>query len=345
MTATYVVLAYMFIGVTLYALLAGADFGAGVWDLLAGNATRGRRTRELIAHVIGPVWEANHVWLIFILVILWTGFPKAFGPIMSTLYIPLTFAAIGIMFRGAGFAFRKEVVTTEQQRIFGATFAFASLLTPFFLGTFVGGIVSGRVPADGTGRDIWSSWWNPTGILAGVIAVLTCTYLASVFLCRDAQRNGLFDLTEQFRTRALGVGIITGTVAIAGMLVLREDAQPLYRGLTSEALPLVGLSVLCGTSSLALLWIRHFVWVRVTAALAVVSILWAWAVAQYPYIIEDELTIRAASGDIDTMRAVAWSLTLGGLVLIPSLVYLGLLLRRGSLTAVDGVDTEVAPQR
>src|SRR5256885_7479848 len=146
MTAAQATLAVMWLGLTLYALFAGADFGAGFWDLLAGDAQRGRPQRDLIDHVIGPVWEANHVWLIFVLVLLWTAFSPVFAAVMSTLYIPLTLAALGIIGRGAAFAFRKASDQLGQQRLFGATFALSSVLTPFFLGTVAGGIASGRVP-------------------------------------------------------------------------------------------------------------------------------------------------------------------------------------------------------
>src|SRR5919205_2663554 len=153
--------AVLFVGVVAYAVLGGADFGAGFWDLTAGGADRGRRPRHLVDEALAPVWEANHVWLIFCLVMLWTAFPRAFAAITTTLYVPLGLAALGIVVRGSGFAFRKVFVRTEQQRVVGAAFAVSSVLTPFFLGTVAGGIASGRVPAAGHGDGV-TSWLNPT---------------------------------------------------------------------------------------------------------------------------------------------------------------------------------------
>src|SRR5262249_50147777 len=154
-------------------------------------------------HSVAPVWEANHVWLIFVLVVLWTAFPRAFGPIMSTLAMPLTLAAIGIILRGSAFAFRKASTLVETRRLFGAVFALSSVLTPFFLGAVVGGVASGRVPATGTGSLV-HSWWNPTSMLGGALAVVVCAFLAAVYLSADADARGLPKLTDYFARRAIG---------------------------------------------------------------------------------------------------------------------------------------------
>src|SRR6476620_5028635 len=176
----------LFFGVTAYALFGGADFGAGFWDLVAGGAQRGERPRALIDHSIGPVWEANHVWLIFSLVVLWTGFSVASASIMITLFVPLTLAALGIVLRGSSFAFRKSVFRTRDQRNFGAAFALSSVLVPYCMGAVAGAIASGRVPSGGEAGDPWSSWINPTSILGGVLAVCVAAYLAGFFLVSDA---------------------------------------------------------------------------------------------------------------------------------------------------------------
>src|SRR3990172_7681984 len=220
----------MWVGVTLYTVFGGADFGAGVWDLLAGRAEPGRPRRALIEQSIGPVWEANHVWLIFVLVFLWTGFPRAFAPLASTMLIPLTAAALGIILRGSGFAFRKTVTTLPLERLFGATFAASSLLTPFFLGAIAGGVASGRIPAAGAG-DLVGSWWNPTSMLGGALAVTSCAFLAASFLAADSVRSGMDAEAEWFRERALVVGILAGLIAMSGILVLRSDAPTLFHGL------------------------------------------------------------------------------------------------------------------
>ena len=174
----------LFAAITMYAIFGGADFGAGLWDLVAGGTKRGERPREVIDHSIAPVWEANHVWLIFVFVLLWTCFPEAYASITLTLFVPLTLAALGIVLRGASFAFRKAVFRTRDRRNFGAAFAISSVLVPYCLGAVVGGIASGRVPAGGKAGDPWDSWVNPTSILGGVLAVCVTAYLAAFFLVR-----------------------------------------------------------------------------------------------------------------------------------------------------------------
>src|SRR5215212_5491255 len=178
----------LFIAVTAYAVFGGADFGAGFWDLTAGGPERGERPRAVIDHSIGPVWEANHVWLIFSLVVLWSGFSEAFASITLTLFVPLTLAALGIVLRGSSFAFRKAVLRTRDRRNFGAAFAISSVLVPFFMGTVAGAIASGRVPAGGQAGDPWSSWVNPTSMLGGVLAVAMCVFLGATYLVWDARR-------------------------------------------------------------------------------------------------------------------------------------------------------------
>ncbi len=177
--------AILWTGATLYAVFGGADFGAGLWDLIAGDAEKGERPRARIQRSLTPVWEANHVWLIFILVVLWTAFPEAFGALMSTLYVPLALAAFGIVLRGAGFAFRKSIESLQARRAMGAAFALSSVLTPFFMGTVVGAVAAGNVPAEGNG-DAFSSWLAPLPLLTGALFVATGAYLAAVFLVVDA---------------------------------------------------------------------------------------------------------------------------------------------------------------
>ena len=220
----------LFVGVTAYALFGGADFGAGFWDLIAGGADRGERPRALVDHSIGPVWEANHVWLIFCLVVLWTAFSEAFASIMLTLFVPLTLAALGIVMRGSSFAFRKSVLRTRDRRTFGAIFAVSSVLVPYCMGAVAGAIASGRVPSGGKAGDAWDSWVNPTSILGGVLAVAACAYLASVYLVWDARRLDDSSMVEYFRRRAVVAAIVVGVIAFAGIFVLHSDATlPLRR--------------------------------------------------------------------------------------------------------------------
>jgi cytochrome d ubiquinol oxidase subunit II len=328
MTVADAVLAAMFAGLTLYVLFAGADFGAGVWDLLAGGTRRGKTQRDLIEHSLAPVWEANHVWLIFVLVVLWTGFPPAFAAIASTLYIPLTLAALGMIARGAAFAFRKTVPSLSLQRFFGAAFAFSSFVTPFFLGAVVGGIASGRVPPGIAAGDVVTSWINPTSTLGGVLAIGVCAYLAAVLLCADAQREVSEGLADRFRARGLITGILVGAVAVVGILVLRLDAPRLFDGLTHRGLPLMIVSGMAGLGSIGLLIRRRYGWARVTAALAVVAVLWGWAAAQYPYIQPPTVTIADAAASRSTQVTMLITLLGGSVLLAPALAYLYVLFQR-----------------
>ncbi|GAB2746521.1 cytochrome d ubiquinol oxidase subunit II [Streptomyces bullii] len=318
-----IMLVVLWTGLTAYVLFAGADFGGGVWDLLAGGAERGRAQRDLVEHSIGPVWEANHVWLIFVIVLTWTGVPSVFAAVASTLYIPLTAVALGIIARGSAFAFRKVSRRLGLRRMFGATFAFSSLVTPFFLGTVAGALASGRVPPGIAEGDLITSWLNPTSVVTGALAVGTAAYLAAVYLTRDAERTGDTELTEAFRRRALAAGVVVGILSAAGLLVLRADEPALFDALTSgSALPLVVLSVAAGVVSLALLaWRRSYLAVRLTAALAVAGLLWGWGVGQYPELLPGVTLDEAAATD-SVLAASLGALAVGAVLLLPSLWWL-----------------------
>src|SRR5262245_3077262 len=318
-TAAAVVL---FVGIMAYAVFGGADFGAGFWDLIAGGARRGERPRAVIEHAIGPAWEANHVWLIFTFVVLWTCFPEAYASITLTVFVPLTSAALGIVLRGSGFAFRKAVTRTSSKRNFGAAFASASVIVPYCMGAVVGAIASGRIPAGGVAGDPWSSWVNPTSILGGVMAVVMAAYLASVYLVRDARRLADGEMVEYFRRRAVVAAVIAGVVAFAGIFVLHNDAPYLYEGLTSRALPVVILSALCGAGSLFLLMRKAHRWARLLAAGAVATIVLGWGIAQWDYVLPTSLTVAQAAAPSGTIDAVLIATVIAVIVLGPSFVWL-----------------------
>jgi cytochrome bd ubiquinol oxidase subunit II len=309
----------LLLAITAYAVFGGADFGAGFWDLVAGGADRGERPRELIDHAIGPVWEANHVWLIFTLVILWSGFPEAFSSIMLTLFVPLTLAALGIVFRGASFAMRKTLFRTRDRRVFGALFAISSVIVPYCMGASAGAVASGRVPAGGRAGDPWTSWINPTSIVAGLLAISVAAYLASVYLIWDARRLSDEDMVEYFRTRALGAAVAAGVVAAVGLVAFDEDATYVFHGLMSRALPIVILSALCGIGSLFLLRNRVHNGARLVAMLAVASVIWAWGVAQWPYILPTSLTVANAAAPTGTLEALLIVFIVAAVVIVPSI--------------------------
>jgi cytochrome d ubiquinol oxidase subunit II len=322
----------LFVGVIAYAVLGGADYGAGFWDLTAGGAERGRGPRHLVDQSLAPVWEANHVWLIFCLVMLWTGFPVAFAAIMTTLYVPLGLAALGIVVRGSGFAFRHVFVRTDQQRVVGAAFAVSSVMTPFFLGTVAGGIASGRVPTRGDGDPV-TSWLNPTSLLGGVLAVLACAFTAAVFLTAEARRRDEPDLERWFRARAQVTAAVTGVVALGGIAILRTDAPRLFAGLLSRALPLVVVSGLCGIAALVLLRRGAPRLVQGLAVTAVGAVVAGWGVAQYPYLLGTHLSIAEAAAPAPTLVALTVVAAAALLFVVPSMGLLFVLQQRGRLEA------------
>lgn len=321
MTPELAVAAAMFAGVVVYAVLAGADFGTGFFDLTAGGARRGAAIRTRIDHSIGPVWEANHVWLIYVLVLWWTAFPRPFAATMTTLMVPLLLALLGIVLRGASFAFRKYADSLGQARLFGVVFASSSLVTPFFLGTVAGGIASGRVPAQGYG-DLWTSWLNPTSIFGGVIAVGTCAFLAGVFLTADAGVAGERELAEVLRRRSLLVGVGTGAVVLAGLVPLQHDAPTLSEGLLTTGAPLILLSCLAGAATLLGLLRRVYGVARVAAAVAVAAVVAGWGAGQYPWFLVDEVTVDQAAGAPATLQALLVVVVLALLIVGPSLALL-----------------------
>jgi len=318
----------LLVGVTAYAVLAGADFGAGFWSLVAGGGGRGRRARELIDWAIGPVWEANHVWLIFVLVVLWTAFSSAFEAIFSTLFIPLSLAALGIVLRGAGFAFHKTARRSKGRDLAERLFGLSSLLTPFFMGTVVGAVASGRVPVGNATGDPVSSWLNPLSLVIGALFVATCAYLAAVFLVSDARRADALDLERYFSSRALAAGFVAGALAVAGIVALRADARYLYDGLTSDALALVIVSVLCGGAVLVLLRRGARRGARPFAVAAVAAVICGWGVAQHPYLLPKTLTISAAAAPSATLTSVLVVFGAAIALVVPALALLFALAQR-----------------
>jgi cytochrome d ubiquinol oxidase subunit II len=329
-------LIFVLIGLVLYTVLAGADFGAGFWQLTAGSGERGERIRDHAHHSMATVWEANHVWLIFVLTVFWTAYPVAFGSIASTLSVALFVAGVGIIFRGAAYALRAGTTSAHEVLAVDTVSALSSILTPFALGAAVGGIASRRVPVGNAAGNLITSWLNPTSILIGVLAVATSAYLAAVYLAADAARLGEDELERRFRTRALGAGLTAGAIAVGGLAVLRSDAHPLYHQLLAGAgLPALIVSVLAGVATLGLVWVRRFEPARYTAALAVAAIIAGWALAQQPSLLPG-LTVKQAAAPHDTLVAVIVAVVAGGAILFPSLGLLFKLTLSGRLDHEEG---------
>jgi cytochrome d ubiquinol oxidase subunit II len=321
MTLETVVAAALFVGVLAYALFGGADFGSGFFDLTAGGARKGAELRSQVDHSIGPVWEANHVWLIFCLVTWWTAFPSSFAAMTTTLFVPLVLALAGIVLRGAAFAFRKYAPSLGQARVYGAVFAGSSLITPFFLGAVAGAIASGRVPAEGYG-DRWSSWLHPTSIFGGLIAVGTCAFLAGTFLCADAERAGHPHLVRTLRTRTLEVGVVTGLLVFAALVPIQNDAPTLAHGLERQAAPLIVVSGLAGLATLVLLGRQRFRIARITAVVAVATVISGWGVGQWPWLLVDQVRIADAGGAHATLVGLVVAVVCAAVVVLPPLTWL-----------------------
>jgi cytochrome d ubiquinol oxidase subunit II len=325
-------LIFVLVGLVLYAVLAGADFGAGFWQLLAGPGERGQPIRDHAHEAMAPVWEANHVWLIFVLTVTWTAYPSAFGAIASTLCVPLFISALGIVMRGAAYALRAGTANVREQDRVDLVFALSSVIAPFALGTVIGAIAARTVPVGNAAGELFSSWTGAAALIVGALAVANSAYIAAVFLAADAKRTGRpRELQEGLRVRALVAGAVAGLIALAGLLVLHADAHFLYtRLLEGGALAAVIVSALAGLTTLALVFARLYELARYSAALAVAAVIAGWALAQRPVLLKG-LTVQQAAAPHDTLVLVIVAVLGGGLILFPSLALLFRLVLRGRL--------------
>jgi cytochrome d ubiquinol oxidase subunit II len=332
------------VGLGLYAVLGGADFGAGVWQLLAGSGSGAARIRDHAHHSMAPVWEANHVWLIFVLTVMWTAYPAALGSIASTLGVPLFIAGIGIVFRGAAYALRAGTGSRRELRGIDLAFSISSVITPFALGTMIGAIAARRVPVGNAAGSLLGSWTGALPIVIGVLFVVSGSYLAAVYLAADAARHSETELEEAFRRRALVAGVVAGAVAVAGLVVVHGDAHSLYRGLIDgDGLAAVIVSVVAGFATLGLVWVRRFELARFSAAVAVAAMIAGWALAQQPLLLPG-LTIHRAAAGHDTLVAVIVAVLAGAVILFPSLGLLFRLVLAGHLDeASESASAVVSP--
>jgi cytochrome d ubiquinol oxidase subunit II len=327
------------VGLAAYAVLGGADYGAGAWTILSREDVHGRRLRDHARHAMGPVWEANHVWLIFVLVICWTAYPTAFGSIMSTLAVPLFLIAVGIILRGTAYALRGSV-DPARAKLLERLFGLSSILTPFALGAVAGGIASGRVPVGNAAGSRWESWLNPTSVVLGVMLIAMSAYLAAVYLAADARRLREPELERAFRLRAIGGGGVAGALALAGLVVVHSDARPIWDGLTKGwGAVALAVSALAGLATMVLVWRSRFEAARAAATAAVAAVIAGWALAQRPVLLPG-LTIHEAAAPRPTLVALILGAALGSLILVPALVLLFDLYLRG---AFDPVTEPAAP--
>lgn len=277
--------------------------------------------RRLIDRSIGPVWEANHVWLIVVLVILWTAFPTSYTALVQSLTIPFWLVGLGISLRGAAFAFRKVAPNFRFAQTTGAVFALSSLMTPFFMGMIAGAVASGRIRLDEP-SGLWSAWLTVTSVIGGVLAVFACAFIAGVFLAAEASVLGQPDLADELRRKTLVLGTATGVVTLAAIWPLSRDAPTLFDGLTGQGLSAVAASALGGTASLVLLSKGRLREARVGAAVAVASIVLGWGVGQYPWLLVDEITIADAAGARGALVGLVIASGVAAVLVVPPLIYL-----------------------
>jgi cytochrome d ubiquinol oxidase subunit II len=340
-------LVFVLVGLVFYTVLGGADFGAGWWELTAGRGPRADQIREHTHESMGPVWEANHVWLIFAITVFWTAYPSAFGSIASTLAFALFVAGIGVILRGASYALRsgRADPNRRHERVIDRVFELSCVLTPFALGAAIGGIASRRVPYGNARGDLVTSWLNATSIAVGVLAVATGTYLAAVYLSGDATRRGDTEAAERFRTRALASWLAAGVIAVVGLVVLHGDAHPLYRRLVDgPGLAALLVNVAAAFVGVWLVWTRRYEWARYASAAAVAAIIAAWALAQEPLLLPG-LTVKQAAAPHDTLVLVVVVVVAGAILLFPSLAVLFRLMLTGKLGEGhdDGDQAEASP--
>lgn len=319
-----VVAAILALSLNAYVLFGGADFGGGVWDMLASGPRR-QRQREVIAHALGPIWEANHVWLILAIVLTFTGFAPVFARLGTVLHIPLTLMLVGIVLRGSAFTFRTYGSQHDAaQRRWGRIFSSASVITPILLGVSIGAVASGRVGRDTSGgfqARFVEPWLTPFAFSVGLLALAIFAFLAAVFLTLETRDR---ELVEDFRRRALGAGVVVFFASALVLLLSRRTAPLVQTGLTSSewALPLHLVTGLTAIGVLASLWFRRYRLARIGVGLQVSLILWGWALAQYPFLLPPALTIRNAAAPDSILRLVLIAVALGGVLLLPSLWYL-----------------------
>jgi cytochrome d ubiquinol oxidase subunit II len=312
----------LLVSLTLYVLTGGADYGSGVWDFLA-SGPRAAAQRDLIERAIGPVWEADHVWLILVVVILFSGFPPAFAAIMTAMHVPVTLMLVGIVLRGSAFSFRSYGGGQDRaQREWGRVFAIASLVTPVLLGVIVGAIASGTIPKDPCRLDDFLvPWMTPFCFAVGIFALALFAYLAAVYATLETDDS---ELRDDFRLRAIGAGIAVGVIAGIVLLLSYPEAPGIWAGLTERVWtwPLIWLTTILALVALYALWTRRFELARVCAAGQVTLILWGWAFAQFPYLLEPDVDIFNASAPPITLKILAGALVAGALILLPSYRYL-----------------------
>jgi cytochrome d ubiquinol oxidase subunit II len=315
--------AVMLASLLLYALMGGADYGGGMWDLLA-SGPRAQRQRHAIVEAIAPIWEANHVWLILVIVLLFSGFPRAFSVTMIALHIPITAMLIGIVLRGSAFVFRKYDSTEDTvQRRWSTIFGITSFFTPFFQGLTMGALTTGDIhfAADRVTTGFFAGWLTPFALTCGLFALALFAFLAATYMTVDTE--GQPDLQNDFRLRATWAQTALIPLAIIVFVTSKSGAPLMYQGLTNWWAPLLlGWTALSAITAALALWSRRFYLARIAAVAQVTFILLGWGLAQFPHLVTPDVTIQNAAAPESTLKLLLLALGAGAVVLLPSLFYL-----------------------
>ena len=318
----------LLLAITAYSTAGGADFGAGIWDLLAGNSERGREARRLIDHAMAPVWEVNNVWLVLAIVLCWTAFPRLFEATFAGLYPIFALALVGLVLRGAFFAFRHVAGDPRAHRAADLVFGVSSVLTPFFFAASLGAIASGRV---GSGSVLEASF-NPMSIGFGLVSVAATAFTGATFLVGDARRYDADDLVEYFSRRAVAAAIVLIVVGTVALVTIGLQAPSLLRSmLTGAGLPFALVTMVLTPVVAFLLWRGIFRWYRVLTVAAIGSLVFAWGFAQSPFLLPGKLTIAQAIAPAGTQALLLWTAVALLLLVVPSMGLLYYLDQRSAL--------------
>lgn len=325
MSLPYILLSIIWFALIAYAVTGGADYGAGIWDLLASGPEE-ERQHELINQALGPIWETNHVWLVFLVVGLFSAFPVPFSLIVIVLFVPLTLALLGIVLRGSAFVFRTHGLRTGKPylTIWTRVFSFSSIMTPFFLGLAAAAVASGEIRVHNGVAMVATRtfWFSPFPLIIGLMAILLCATLAAIYLTVEATNAGQTDLAETYRKRGLITGAITAVLGALGILLSPTEAPQLWQGMLNHAIPLVVVTMLIGLGAAFTLYSRHYRIARILIVGETAFLLGSWGISQIPYLIPPDITVDGGAGAPSTLLLLLIGVSIGLLIILPSIYLL-----------------------
>ncbi len=319
----YILLSLFWFSLIAYAAFGGADFGAGIWDMLA-SGPRAQEQHDLIDQALGPVWEANHVWLVFLVVGLFSAFPVPFSIICIVLFFPLTLALLGSVLRGAAFVFRTHGLRQRGFGIWSRVFSFSSLLTPFFLGLAAASVAEGKIRVNNSPlqADLGPLWITPFSLTIGIMAISLCATLAAIYLTVEATNNKKHELAELFRTRGLIAGAVTAVLGALGLWLASSEASLLWQGMLNHALPVVIATMVIGVATAATLFFKYYRIARTLIVAETAFLLGSWGVSQIPYLLPPDITVDAGAGAPSTLLLLLIGILVGMFIILPSIWFL-----------------------